>query len=104
MLKTYCNQTLTRKVYGGVDLNNEELFIQKTIRCRFEKRFQRILMTGGRELISSARMYSIERVYVRDRIVYESADYEVIEVSEMVNFEGKTVGYESLFGNALRSG
>jgi hypothetical protein len=96
MLKSYLNQNATLRVYGGADDNNEIIYTNTNIKCRYEKHLKRFLMEHGQITESVARVFMLTKPSVRDVIVYNEVSYEIIDVSDMVDFSGKVVGYEVL--------
>lgn len=78
----------------GYNEYGEPVTSEKMIPCRFEMRRKLVRDKTGNQVVSEATMYCIEPVNPEDRIVYNSKEYIVITVSEIVDLDGNIVYYE----------
>jgi hypothetical protein len=94
MLSSYCNQSITLKTKASINVYNEATYTTSTIRCRFEYKRKLVVNKKGEQVISEARVFTKTAVNVDDVITYDSKDWNVVAVANMVDISGNVVGYE----------
>ena len=94
MLTGYTNQSITKKTKGAVNAYNEATYASSTIKGRFEYKRNLVRDVNGEEVVSSAVLYTETDVNPDDIINYDSRDYPVINVEDVVGLNGTVEFYQ----------
>lgn len=94
MVKDYLNQTAILKATTGYDGYGDPITETKTIPVRWEGKRRLVRDSQGREVISEARFFCLERVKPDDLVEYSGEEWKVIAVSEIVDLDGNISHYE----------
>lgn len=93
MIRDYLNQTAILKTTIGYDGYGDPITTEKTIKVRWEGKRRLVRNNQGKEVISEARFFCLDKVKPDDIVNY-GADWKVIAVSEIVDLDGKLSHYE----------
>jgi hypothetical protein len=94
MIDLYCNQNITLKSKASVNEYNESTYTTSTIKGRFEYNRKLVRNAQGEQVISEAMLYSITAIKLDDVITYDSIDWNVISVANVVDLGGAISHYE----------
>lgn len=94
MITSYCNQTITLKSKSSVNYYNEPTYTTSSISARFEYKRKMVRDKNGLEVVSEAQCYTETAVSPEDIITYDSKDWVVISVSNVVDLFGTVSHYE----------
>ena len=94
MVKDYLNQTATLKITTGYDGYGDPITVEKSIPVRWEGKRRLVRDSQGREVISEARFFCLEKVKPDDIAEYNGHEWPVITVSEIVDLDGNISHYE----------
>jgi len=94
VVRDYLNQTLTLKTTTGYDGYGDPITEEKTIPVRWEGKRRLVRDSQGREVISEARFFCLEKVKPDDIAEYNGHEWPVIAVSEIVDLDGNLSHYE----------
>ena len=94
MIEGYLNQTATLKTTTGYDGYGDPVTVEKSIPVRWEGKRRLVRDSQGREVISEARLFCLERVKPDDLVEYSGEEWKVIAVSEIVDLDGALSHYE----------
>ena len=94
MVKDYLNQTATLKITTGYDGYGDPITEERAIPVRWEGKRRLVRDSQGREVISEARFFCLEKVKPDDIAEYAGAEWRVITVSEIVDLDGNLSHYE----------
>ena len=90
-LQKYLNQTASLEIKSGVDRYGHQSYSNAvTIPVRREGKIKLVRNTNGEEVTSTTTIFSTTQIQPLDKI----DGNEVINVSEMVNYEGTIIGWE----------
>jgi hypothetical protein len=94
MVKDYLNQTATLKTTTGYDGYGDPITVEKSIPVRWEGKRRLVRDSQGREVISEARFFCLEKVKPDDIAEYNGEEWKVIAISERVDLDGNLSHYE----------
>ena len=94
MVRDYLNQTAILKATTGYDGYGDPITETKTIPVRWEGKRRLVRDSQGREVISEARFFCLERAKPDDLVEYSGEEWKVIAVSEIVDLDGNLSHYE----------
>lgn len=94
MIECYLNQRAVWKRVVGQNMYGEPVTKQKTIKVRWEGKRRLVRDSQGREIISEARFFCLEKVKPDDIAEYNGHEWPVIAVSEIVDLDGNLSHYE----------
>ena len=90
MLRCYANQSVNHKSVISTDEYCQSSYATTAaIECRIEYSRKTVKNKEGQEVISEARAFTTTAVKPDDVITYDSKDWPVISVANMVNLKGE---------------
>jgi hypothetical protein len=95
MIKDYCNQTTTLKTLSSLNQYGEPSFSSSTIACRFEQNTKLIIDREGKEVISTAAIFSESEIKEDDRVSYGGVERVVLFVEPGIGLSGDIEFYEA---------
>lgn len=93
MIRDYLNQTAVLKSTTGYDGYGDPITEEKTISVRWEGKRRLVRDRQGREVVSEARFFCIDKVKPDDIVNY-GGEWAIIAVSEIVDIDGNFSHYE----------
>ena len=96
MIGDYCNQTISVKIKGEPNENNEAVYTNSTIQGRFEYKRRIVRDKQGQEVVSEAKLFTETSLKTDDIVIYDNKEWSVMFVMNMTDLDGDIVGYEVL--------
>lgn len=94
MVKDYLNQIATLKTTTGYDGYGDPITEEKAIPVRWEGTRRLVKDSQGKEVISEARFFCLDKVKPDDLVIYNDNTWTVITASEIVDLDGSLSHYE----------
>jgi hypothetical protein len=95
MIEAYLNQNIILKTVTSINEYNEPIFTTSTIKARLEYDRTMVKNEKGEEVVSEARLFTVNQIKADDVINYDGKDYPIISVANMVGLEGNLSHYEA---------
>jgi len=94
ILDGYTNQTATHHTNSGFNDDGEPQTTSEAFSCRYQEGAELILDDRGRQIVSSAQIFTERPIDINDEITFESKRFPVKQSSKLFDLDGSFSHYK----------